>query len=156
MTLKSCIPYTFRSSHRRCSIKKVFLKTSQNQQENTCARVSLLVKLQVWGWYRCFPVNFEKFLRTHFYRTPTLWWKPQCRGEGALKLRGFNKVRQRVELNWASQLQPSRISSAVKSRPELSQCWWCSDRSTILPFCWVSAATKVSEEEGSYVSCFYG
>ena len=29
-----------RSSHQRCSIKKVFLKISQNSQENTCARVS--------------------------------------------------------------------------------------------------------------------
>ena len=36
----------FRSSHKRCSIKKVFLKISQNPQENTCARVSFLKKLQ--------------------------------------------------------------------------------------------------------------
>ena len=35
----------FRSSHQRCSIK-VFLKISQNSQENTCARVSFLIKLQ--------------------------------------------------------------------------------------------------------------
>ena len=31
---------------RRCSIKKVFLKVSQNSQENTCVRVSFLIKLQ--------------------------------------------------------------------------------------------------------------
>ena len=52
----------------------------QNSQENTCARVSFLIKLQAWGlrpatllktrlWHRCFPVNFQ--------RTPllqnTLW-----------------------------------------------------------------------------------
>ena len=29
---------------RRCSVKKVFLKISQNFQENTCARVSFLIK----------------------------------------------------------------------------------------------------------------
>ena len=29
------------------------------------------------------------------------------RGEGAFKLRGFDKVRQRGELNWALQLPPS-------------------------------------------------
>ena len=29
---------------RRCSIKKVFLKISQNSKENTCARVSFLKK----------------------------------------------------------------------------------------------------------------
>ena len=56
----------------RCSVKKVFLKTSQNSQENACARKrprppTLLKKRP---WHRCFPVNFVKFLRTPFYRTP--------------------------------------------------------------------------------------
>ena len=57
--------------------KKVFLKISQNSQENTCARLSFLIKLQVLGlrpaallkkklWYRRFPVNLAKFLRTTF------------------------------------------------------------------------------------------
>ena len=40
-----------RSSHWRCSIKKVFLEVSQNSQENTCARVSFLIKLQASLWY---------------------------------------------------------------------------------------------------------
>ena len=31
---------------RRCFVKKVFLKISQNSQENTCARVSFLIKSQ--------------------------------------------------------------------------------------------------------------
>ena len=31
---------------RRCSVKKVFLEISQNLQENACARVSFLIKLQ--------------------------------------------------------------------------------------------------------------
>ena len=31
------------------SVKKVFLKISQNSQENTCARVSFLIKLQASG-----------------------------------------------------------------------------------------------------------
>ena len=39
-----------------CSVKKMFLEISQNSQENTCARVSFLIKLQ----------NFAKFLRTPF------------------------------------------------------------------------------------------
>ena len=29
-----------------CSVKKVFLEISQNSQENTCARVSFLIKLK--------------------------------------------------------------------------------------------------------------
>ena len=38
-----------------CSAKKVFLKISQNSQENTCARVSILIKLQaqVFSWKFC-------------------------------------------------------------------------------------------------------
>ena len=32
-----------------CSVKKVFLEISQNSQENTCARVSFLIKLQASG-----------------------------------------------------------------------------------------------------------
>ena len=32
-----------------CSVKKVFLGISQNSQENTCTRVSFLIKLQAWG-----------------------------------------------------------------------------------------------------------
>ena len=31
---------------RRCSVKNVFLKISQNSQEKTCAKVSFLIKLQ--------------------------------------------------------------------------------------------------------------
>ena len=49
---------------QRC-IKKMFLEISQNSQENTCARVSFLIKLQGPAtlirkrlWHRCFSVNF--------------------------------------------------------------------------------------------------
>ena len=55
--------------------KKVFLEISQNSQENTCARVRLrsayLLKKRLW--YRCFSVNFAKFLKTHFF-IEHLWW----------------------------------------------------------------------------------
>ena len=34
---------------QRCCVKKVFLEISQNSQENTCARVSILIKLQASG-----------------------------------------------------------------------------------------------------------
>ena len=33
-----------------CSVKRVFLKISQNSQENTCTRVSFLKRLQVEAW----------------------------------------------------------------------------------------------------------
>ena len=52
----------------RLSIEKVFLEILQHSQENTCARVSFLIKffLKKRLWHRCFPVNVAKFLRTPF------------------------------------------------------------------------------------------
>ena len=49
----------YRSSHRRCSLKKVFLKTSRNSQENTCARVSFLIKLHTF----CLRLKACKFIK---------------------------------------------------------------------------------------------
>ena len=60
---KKSIVLSLRSSHRRNSLKKLFLKISQNSQENTCARASFLIKVFL---HRCFPVNFANFLRTPF------------------------------------------------------------------------------------------
>ena len=46
---------------RRSTVKKVFLKMSQNSQENTCARVSCLIKLQVFSYKFC-----KIFMNTSF------------------------------------------------------------------------------------------
>ena len=68
-----------RSSHQRCSVKKVFLEISQNSQENTCAKVSFFIKLQASGLqlyqkrdpgtgvFLWILWNFQGHL---FYRTP--------------------------------------------------------------------------------------
>ena len=62
---------------RRCSVKKVFLKISQNSQENTRARVSFLIKLQAEACNlikketlaQVFSCEFcEIFKNTIFYR----------------------------------------------------------------------------------------
>ena len=37
---------------QRCSVKKVFLEISQNSQENTCARASVLVKLHAYAYWK--------------------------------------------------------------------------------------------------------
>ena len=86
---------------RRCSVKKVLLEIFQNSQENTCdrdsfliklqaTRVSFLIKLQACNFikkrlwrpatllkkglcHRCFPVNFEKFLKTPFFTEHLQW-----------------------------------------------------------------------------------
>ena len=61
--------------------KKLFLKILQNSQENTCARVSFLIKLPAsglqlysksdFGTGICLPVNFAKFLRKPFWQNTT-------------------------------------------------------------------------------------
>ena len=53
---------------QRCSVKNVFLKISQNLQENLCARVSgfWLVLLKERLRQRRFPMNFAKFLKHLF------------------------------------------------------------------------------------------
>ena len=58
----------------------MFFKISQNSHENTCARVSFLIKLQALAtllkkrlWHRWFPVNFVKFLRTLLF-IEHFWW----------------------------------------------------------------------------------
>ena len=77
ITFKTIVSHKllFRKSHWRCSVKKVFLEISQNSQDNTCVKVSLLMKLKASDlqlylkkrlWRRCFPVNVAKFLRAPF------------------------------------------------------------------------------------------
>ena len=74
--------HSFVEESRKSSIKKVFLKISQNSKGNTCARVSFLIKLQAWGIRKnirketlaqVFSCEFCEFLqKTVFYRTPPL------------------------------------------------------------------------------------
>ena len=62
----------------QCSVKEVFLEISQNSEENTCARVSFLIKLQAWALQlykretlaQVFSFEFcEISKKTFFYRT---------------------------------------------------------------------------------------
>ena len=77
---KICRKCTEAVAHR-CSVKKVFLKNSQNSQENTCVRDFLNKVTSLWPAtlfkkrlsHRSFPVNFAKFLRRPFF-TEHLWW----------------------------------------------------------------------------------
>ena len=55
--------------------KRCFLKFRKIQRENTCVRVSFLIKLQAKAcnfikkrlWYRSFSVNFSKFAKNIFF-----------------------------------------------------------------------------------------
>ena len=64
---------------RRCSVKKVFLEILRNSQENTCARVSFLIKLQACNFIKketlaqVFSCEFCKISKNAFYyRTPRM------------------------------------------------------------------------------------
>ena len=58
---------------QRCSVKKAFLEISQNSQENTCARVSVLNFIKKETLAREFSVNFAKFLRAPFLKEHLRW-----------------------------------------------------------------------------------
>ena len=64
------------SSHLRSSIKKLFLKISQNSQENTCVGVSILIKFTCLRPAtlskkdtptQVFSCEFSEFFRTLFF-----------------------------------------------------------------------------------------
>ena len=71
----------FRSSHRKCSVNKVFLKNRKIQRKS-----SMLESLfnRVAEAEACFPVNFAKLLRTHFLQSSSggcywsFWIKQFC------------------------------------------------------------------------------
>ena len=68
--------YFNRSTSRRCSVKKLFLNISTIHRKNLYRSLFLI---KFWNfiekrlWYRCFQVNFAKFLRTAFFKEQ-LWW----------------------------------------------------------------------------------
>ena len=63
---------TYRSSHRRYSVKKVFLKISQFHRKTPLLEnlFNKFVGLQIYNFikkrlqHRCFPLKFARFLRT--------------------------------------------------------------------------------------------
>ena len=73
---------------QRCSVKMVFLEISQNSQENTCDRVSFLIKLQASAsnfikketLAQVFSCEFcEISKNTFFHRTPLVAASEKCR-----------------------------------------------------------------------------
>ena len=52
----------FRTSHQRCSVKKIFLKIYKIPQKNTCVGVCFFNFIRKRLQHRCFPVKFAKFL----------------------------------------------------------------------------------------------
>ena len=66
----------FRSSHQRCSIKKLFLKILQYSQKNTCVRVSFplvwsLEEVCKWKWNF---ISRSLLLSKNYDQHPTKHW----------------------------------------------------------------------------------
>ena len=63
---------------QRCSVKKVFMKISQNSQENTCQRVSFLIKLQAKACNFFKKETLAQVFSCEIFRIPfsveQLWW----------------------------------------------------------------------------------
>ena len=55
----ACMKKCLEAVAQRCSVKKVFSEISQNTQENTCARVSFIIKLQA---SECFLIKSDQIL----------------------------------------------------------------------------------------------
>ena len=73
---------SYRSSHRRCSVRKDVLRNFEKfTGKHLCQslffnkvvglRPATLLKKRLW--HRCFPVNFAKFLRTPFLQNTSGW-----------------------------------------------------------------------------------
>ena len=60
-------PNDYRSSRPEVFCKQLFLEISQNPHSG------LQLYFKKWLWYRSFPVNFVKFLKTLFF-IEHLWW----------------------------------------------------------------------------------
>ena len=74
--LEIIIPKRYRSSHRRCFMKRLFFKILPYLQENTCAGVSFLIKLQAFSSATLLrdsktgiPVHIAKFIKTLISRS---------------------------------------------------------------------------------------
>ena len=73
------VPHPFKSIHQRWYVEKGVLKhfakfTGKQQCQSLyfdkVARLSLATLSKKKLWHRCFPVNFVKYLKPHFYRKP--------------------------------------------------------------------------------------
>ena len=107
------VTYASKAVAKSCSIKKAFLKISQNLQEIACARVSFLKKRL---WHRCFLVNFAKFLRTSFLTEHLRWLLLTFQSESTLYSfrTSCSKQAQYLTVKWTKTFWKYNHSSIVQ------------------------------------------
>ena len=139
-----CVIWETQSSHKKQSVKNVLLEIWQNSQENTCARVSFLIKLQKRDSGRGVFCKFcEIFKNTFFHRTPlvaasgNIWYENNC---------DFNSYRFNLVTNW---LLPLFCSLEGKRKIIfLGNRWSCNERY----FCFLFRASRAVLERHSEFS----
>ena len=112
---------------RRCSVKMVFWKISQNSQENTCPRLPFLIKLQTWGLQK-FPSSYK-----------ARWFD----SEAAVRRRSvkmvFWKISQNSQENTCPRLsflmRPATLLKKKLWHFIIEQLWWC--------ICWLRKAWQI-------------
>ena len=65
VNLRLCLTSIIKSSQRKCSVKKVFLKIFQISQENTRVGIFFLIKIQAFGSYR---ISMMVFMVLHKHK----------------------------------------------------------------------------------------
>ena len=109
---------------RKYSVKTVFLKICQNSQENTCTRVSFLIKLQARPaallkkrfWHRCFPVNFAISSKTPFLTENLRWLLLSCVSVSFVREMLW-KTEQEVSLPYANATEFFQFSLKIIGSP---------------------------------------
>ena len=115
----------------RCSVKTMFSKISQNSQKsnslffNKVAVFRPATLSRTGLWRRCFPVNSAKFLRTLFYRTPTV---------AVFVLPSHKDVSQQSigTQNKQDPQDPQDLSTGVVTLKQLPHIKKCSDKQHII------------------------
>ena len=109
-----------RSSHQRCSARKGLLRNfSKFTGKHLCqvlfynkvgdSKPATLSKMRLW--HRCFPMNFAKFIRTPFHRTPLNYCFSTIQhflAENPSKVRNGQPQPKGVTFHW-SRINPSLL-----------------------------------------------
>ena len=98
-----------------CTVKKVFSKIPQNSQENTCARVSLLIKLQASGQNCSKLIWFDK-IKYLFQGTRTI--QNKCKQRGVQQQKNWHGRRKNTRLLWEN------LKQRPKETPNSRKCFW--------------------------------
>ena len=93
---------------QRCSVKKVFLEQHLYQSRFFNKVEESLFLLKKIFWHRSFPVNFAKFLRTPFFRTPLV----AASGRTATQSQNVN-IKKRFPADYKTFIFASTLADAV-------------------------------------------